>query len=99
MIIDDITLDRIAKLASINIDDSEREKLKHDMTAILSWVDKLNEIDTSGIEPIIHMTTESNQFREDENDHNISIEESLRNAREKSDNYFIVPKVINKNNE
>ena len=99
MIIDDNTLDKIAKLASIKIDDGEREKLKHDMTAILSWVEKLNEIDTSGVEPIIHMTNESNQFREDKNDHNLSIEESLRNAQTKSDNYFVVPKVINKDNE
>lgn len=99
MIIDDNTLDKIAKLASIKIDDTEREKLKHDMTAILSWVEKLNEINTSDIEPITHMTSESNQFREDENNLNRSTEESLRNAKTKSDNYFVAPKVINKDNE
>jgi len=98
MIIDDDTLDKIAKLASIKIDDDEREKLKHDMTAILSWVEKLNEIDTSGVEPITHMGNEINRVRKDENNHNLSLKDALKNARTKSDNYFVVPKVINKDN-
>lgn len=99
MIIDDDTLDKIAKLASIKIGDDEREKLKHDMTAILSWVEKLNEIDTSDIEPITHITRERNQVREDENSHNLAVDKALMNAQTKSGNYFVVPKVINKNNE
>ena len=99
MIIDDDTLDKIAKLASIKINDDEREKLKHDMTAILSWVEKLNEIDTADIEPVTYISREYNQVREDENNHNLSVHEALMNAKAKSDNYFVVPKVINKNNE
>ena len=99
MIIDDSTLNKIAKLASIKIDDSERVKLKDDMTAILSWVDKLNEIDTSNVEPITHMTGEKNRVRKDEYNENIPVAKALQNARLKLDNYFIVPKVINKENE
>ena len=99
MIIDDDTLDKIAKLASIKIDDDEREKIKHDMTAILSWVEKLKEIDTSGVEPITHMGSEVNRVREDEDNHNFTVQEAIKNAHTKSDNYFVVPKVINKDNE
>ena len=98
MIINDETLNRIAKLASLKIEDSERQKLKDDMTAILSWVDKLNEVDTSEIEPITQMTSEKNRVRKDENNENISVENALKNASLKSDNYFVAPKVINKNN-
>ena len=99
MIIDDDTLSKIAQLANIKIADNEREKLKNDMTAILSWVDKLNEIDTSSIEPITQMSKENNKVRQDENNHNLSVEDALKNAQVKSENYFIVPKVINKDNE
>ena len=99
MIIDDETLHRIARLASLKIEDSERQKLKDDMTAILSWVEKLNEVDTSEIEPITQMTAEMNRVRKDENKPNISVDKALKNAALKLDNYFVVPKVINKENE
>jgi aspartyl-tRNA(Asn)/glutamyl-tRNA(Gln) amidotransferase subunit C len=99
MIIDDDTLNKIAKLANIKIEDSEREKLKNDMTAILAWVDKLSEIDTSKVEAITHMTREKNRVRKDVDEQNIPVEKALQNAKLKSGNYFVVPKVINKNNE
>ncbi|RLD24319.1 MAG: Asp-tRNA(Asn)/Glu-tRNA(Gln) amidotransferase GatCAB subunit C [Bacteroidetes bacterium] len=99
MKIDNDTLDKIAKLASIKIDDNEREKLKQDMTAILEWVEKLDEIDTSTVDPITHMTGENNRVRNDEDNQNLSTEDALKNAKVKSDKYFVVPKVINKENE
>ena len=99
MIIDDDTLDKIAQLANIKIEDGEREKLKHDMTAILAWVDKLSELDTSKVEAITHMTREKNRVRKDVDEQNIPVEKALQNAKLKSGNYFVVPKVINKNNE
>ena len=99
MIIDDDTLDKIAQLANIKIEDSEREKLKHDMTAILAWVDKLGEIDTSKVKAITHMTGERNRVRKDIDKQNIPVEKALQNAKLKSGNYFVVPKVIIKKNE
>ena len=99
MIIDDDTLDKIAQLANIKIEDSEREKLKHDMTAILAWVDKRSEIDTSKVEAITHMTSERNRVRKDMDKRNIPVEKAVQNAEIKSGNYFVVPKVINKKNE
>ena len=99
MVINDDILNKIAELASLKIEDSEREQLKNDMTAVLDWVEKLNEIDTSSIEPITHMTRERNRVRKDDDSQNLVVSEAIKNAKVKSDNYFVVPKVINKENE
>jgi aspartyl-tRNA(Asn)/glutamyl-tRNA(Gln) amidotransferase subunit C len=96
MKIDDKTLDKIADLAKIEIAESEREKLKTDMSAILDWVEKLNELDTSGTKAITQMTSEINQLRKDNVSGNFSNQQALQNASEKSDGFFVVPKVIRK---
>ena len=98
MKIDDKTLDRIAELAKLEINENEREKLKSDMSAILDWVEKLNELDTEGTEPITQMTKEINRLREDSEISNLSNNDALQNAKLKSDGFFVVPKVIRKKN-
>ena len=99
MKIDDKTLNKLAELAKIEIKDSERDKVKSDMTAILDWVEKLDELDTETTQPITQMTRESNKFREDSGHRNISTDKALKNASEKMNGYFVVPKVIKKKNE
>ena len=89
-------LDNIANLARLKIHDSEREKLKEDMNSILDWVEKLNEVDTDSIEPLLHMSDELNRVREDKNPINLSKDEAMKNAPKKSEGYFVVPKVIEK---
>jgi aspartyl-tRNA(Asn)/glutamyl-tRNA(Gln) amidotransferase subunit C len=96
MKIDNTTLDKLAKLAKINIKEEEREKLIADMSSILDWVEKLNEVNTDGVEPITQMTHEINRFRSDEVSHNLTSEEALKNASKKVDDFFVVPKVIKK---
>lgn len=98
MKIDDKTLDKIAELAKLEIANDEREKLKSDMSAILDWVEKLNELDTENTEAITQMTKEINKLRPDNESHNISNEDALSNAAESSDGFFVVPKVIRKQN-
>lgn len=98
MRIDDKTLDKIAELAKLEIADNEREKLKSDMSAILDWVDKLNELDTENTEAITQMTKEVNKLRADNESQNISNENALANAKQSSDGFFVVPKVIRKQN-
>lgn len=98
MKIDDKTLDRIAVLAKIEINEHEREKLKSDMSSILDWVEKLNELDTEDTEPITQMTKEINRLRDDNEVKNLSNIEALENAKIKSDGFFVVPKVIRKKN-
>jgi aspartyl-tRNA(Asn)/glutamyl-tRNA(Gln) amidotransferase subunit C len=96
MKIDDKTLDRIAELAQIEIADDDRERLKADMSSVLDWVEKLNELDTDDSTAITQMALEINRLRNDEEVNNFSQEQATRNAKEKKDGFFVVPKVIRK---
>ncbi len=87
-------LDKMAHLARLEFDDKDAEKMMHDMTAIINWVEKLNEVDTTGIEPLTSMSHEINSLREDKVQPQLSAEEVLKNAPRKTDTYFSVPKVL-----
>jgi aspartyl-tRNA(Asn)/glutamyl-tRNA(Gln) amidotransferase subunit C len=87
-------LDKIAHLARLEFDEKDSEKMMQDMTAIVSWVEKLKEVDTTGIEPLTSMSHEINALREDEVKNQLSQEEVLKNAPRKNENYFRVPKVL-----
>lgn len=87
-------LDKIAHLARLEFDEKDAEKMTQDMTAIVSWVEKLKEVDTTGIEPLTSMSHEINALREDEIKNQLTQEEVLKNAPLKNENYFRVPKVL-----
>lgn len=87
-------LDKIAHLARLEFDDQDADKMMHDMTAIVSWVEKLNEVDTTGIEPLTTMAHEVNRVREDIPRTELTHEEVLQNAPVKNEDYFRVPKVL-----
>ena len=86
----------IAKLSKLKFDDSAEEKMKSDLGKMLAFVDKLNEIDTEGIDPLIYMSEEVNVLREDKVSEEISQEDALKNASEKDSDYFKVPTVLKK---
>jgi aspartyl-tRNA(Asn)/glutamyl-tRNA(Gln) amidotransferase subunit C len=88
------TVDKIAHLARLEVNADEKEQLMADMSRILTFMDKLNEVDTSNVEPLIYMTEEVNVFRKDEVKELITHEDALQNAPEHDENYFLVPKVI-----
>ncbi len=94
MKIDHELLTKIAHLARLEFDEKDTEKMIADMTAIVDWVEKLNEVDTEGIEPLTTMSHEINALREDEVKEHLSHERALRNAPQKDDTYFRVPKVL-----
>jgi aspartyl-tRNA(Asn)/glutamyl-tRNA(Gln) amidotransferase subunit C len=94
MKIDKNTVDKIAHLARLKLSDAETEKMQSNMEQILSWMEKLNELDTTGIEPLIHMSQEVNVFREDVVGNHLSKEKALENATFRDENFFRVPKVI-----
>lgn len=96
MKIDKETVEKIAHLARLEFDDESKEAMIKDMNNMLAFVDKLNEIDTSGVEPLIYMSDEVNVLREDEVKVVITQEEALKNAPKKDSDYFKVPKVIEK---
>ncbi len=94
MKIDHELLTKIAHLARLEFDEKDTEKMIADMTAIVDWVEKLNEVDTEGVEPLTTMSHEINALREDEVKEHLSHERALRNAPHKDDTYFRVPKVL-----
>jgi aspartyl-tRNA(Asn)/glutamyl-tRNA(Gln) amidotransferase subunit C len=96
MTIDKDTVDKIAHLARLELADDEKEKLMGDMGKILDFMAKLNEIDTTGVEPLVYMTDEINVLREDVVKQEITHEEALKNAPKHDQNYFLVAKVIEK---
>lgn len=87
-------LDKMAHLARLEFEDKDAEQMMHDMTAIINWVEKLKEVDTTGVEPLTSMSHEVNSLREDKIQPQLSAEEVLKNAPRKTDNYFSVPKVL-----
>jgi aspartyl-tRNA(Asn)/glutamyl-tRNA(Gln) amidotransferase subunit C len=94
MIINDETVDKIAHLARLELSNQEKQDMKKDMTRILDFMDKLNEIDTSGVKPLVYMTGEVNVLREDVIKQEITHEEALMNAPKHDKDYFLVAKVI-----
>jgi aspartyl-tRNA(Asn)/glutamyl-tRNA(Gln) amidotransferase subunit C len=94
MQIDKATLEKIAHLARLDFNESEEEKLIENMAKTLSWMEKLNELDTDSVEPLIHISMEINNLREDETKPSLDHQKGLINAPKKDSNYFRVPKVI-----
>ncbi len=94
MDVDKETLKKIAHLARLNFDDKSDDALLKDITDILTWVEKLNEIDTDSVEPLTNMASEVNVLREDVVKPHLSHEDALKNAPKKDSDYIRVPKVL-----
>jgi aspartyl-tRNA(Asn)/glutamyl-tRNA(Gln) amidotransferase subunit C len=94
MTIDQDTVEKIAHLARLELTGDEKQGMITDMNKILGFMDKLNEIDTTGVEPMVYMTNEVNSLREDVIKHEITHEEALQNAPKQDGEYFLVAKVI-----
>jgi len=86
----------IAALAKLEFDERSAEQMKADLEKIIGFVDKLSEIDTEGVEPLIYLSEEVNVLREDEIKAVVSQVEALKNAPEKDSDYFKVPTVLKK---
>ena len=86
----------IAALAKLEFDEQSAEQMKADLEKIIGFVDKLSEIDTEGVDPLIYLSEEVNVLREDEVKAVISQVEALKNAPEKDSDYFKVPTVLKK---
>ncbi len=86
----------IAELAKLKFKDEELEKFTEQLNEILTYVEKLNELDTTNVEPLSHPVEGSNVFREDEVKPSFDREEALRNAPDRSELFFKVPKVVDR---
>lgn len=89
-------VEKIAQLAHLDLSEDEKKKFPEQLNQILQYMDKLNELDTTGVEPMSHPQELSNVFRKDEVQPSLPVEEALKNAPARSGNYFKVPKVISK---
>ncbi len=88
------TLRKIAHLARLDLEEGAEQEMLYSLNKILTWVEKLNEVDTSGVEPLTHLTDEVNVLREDKVQEPLPHERGLLNAPRKDDDYFRVPKVL-----
>ena len=84
----------VAKLARLNLSEKEVEAMTSQLDSILSYVDKLNELDTEQVKPTTHAIEVQNAFREDEVRDSLGQEASLQNAPRQNGEAFVVPKVI-----
>ena len=96
MEVTDALIDNLANLARLHFNEAEKEEIKSDLQRMIAFVDKLNELNTDGVEPVLHMSDGSNVFREDEIRGSVSRDEGLTNAPSTDGVFFKVPKVIKK---
>ena len=85
---------KIAELARLEFTESDLESYTTEMNKMLDYVDKLNELDTENVQPLSHPIENTNVFRKDEVKESTEREDALKNAPDKSSEYFKVPKVI-----
>ena len=93
-IISDETIEYVGILAKLELSDEEKEQAKKDMANMLDFIDTLNELDTSGVEPMSHVFPVNNVFREDVVTNGDDREEILANAPEAKEGAFVVPKTF-----
>ena len=86
----------LSRLAKLQFDEKSADKMKEDLEKIIGFVNKLSEIDTEGIEPLIYLSDEVNTLRKDEIKAVVSQVEALKNAPDKDSDYFKVPTVLKK---
>lgn len=86
-------IDRLAGLSKLQFSENEKDALIQDMSKILDFVEKLNEVNTDGVEPLLHMSPSKNVLRVDKSERLISQQEALKNAPLKDSDFFKVPKV------
>ncbi|HEY6011945.1 MAG TPA: Asp-tRNA(Asn)/Glu-tRNA(Gln) amidotransferase subunit GatC [Nitrospirota bacterium] len=87
-------VEHVAKLARLELSEQEKEKLTDQLSNILTYVEKLNELDTKGIEPTAHVLDIKNVMRDDVSRPSLPQERALANAPDKAAGHFKVPKII-----
>jgi len=96
MAVDINVISKLERLAKLKLGESERQEIAEDLEKMLNMVDKLSEIDTEGVEPLLYMHDEVNVLRKDEVSDVLDKEAGLSNAPKRIGDYFAVPKIIKK---
>lgn len=92
--IDEAQVRHVAKLARLDLTGDEVATFSAQLSAILDYIQKLNELDTAGVEPLAHCLPVSNVFREDEVKTSLKPEAALANAPDRDEQFFKVPKIL-----
>jgi aspartyl-tRNA(Asn)/glutamyl-tRNA(Gln) amidotransferase subunit C len=96
MEVNDALIDNLSNLARMEFNAADKEEIRKDLQRMILFVEKLGELDTTGVEPLLHMSPETNVLREDILQGSVSREAALANAPATDGTYFKVPKVIRK---
>lgn len=96
MQIDEQLISRLEHLARLELSPEERATIQKDLNNILTMVEKLNELDTKNVDPLVYINEEGNVWREDQVQHQLEREKGLKNAPDQDGQFFKVPKVIDK---
>jgi aspartyl-tRNA(Asn)/glutamyl-tRNA(Gln) amidotransferase subunit C len=96
MDINDEMISKLSDLAKLEFSSTQRDKIRSDLNNILHFVEKLQKVDTEGVEPLIYMNEDVNVLRDDVAEKTITKEEALKNAPQKDSDYFKVPTVLSK---
>ena len=97
--IDEAQVRRIALLSRLELSDAEVTQFSTQLSAIVEYIEKLNELDTDNVEPLAHCLPVHNVFREDVPRPSLSNDAALANAPEREDEYFKVPKILDDNSD
>ena len=89
-------IDKLAKLSKLEFKDHQKDGIRNDLTKIIAFVDKIEELDTEGVQPLIHMSKEINVLREDEVRVTVTQAQALKNAPNKDSDYFKISTVLSK---
>ena len=96
MEVNDALIDNLSNLARLEFNAADKKEIRKDLQRMILFVEKLSELDTTGVEPLLHMSPETNVLREDTLQGSVSREAALANAPATDGTYFKVPKVIRK---
>jgi aspartyl-tRNA(Asn)/glutamyl-tRNA(Gln) amidotransferase subunit C len=96
MEVTDALLTKLAELSKLSFNEDEKTELKKDLQNMISFVDKLAEVDTSHVEPLLHISENKTALREDVVSEELNNDAALKNAEKSLPPYFAVPKVIKK---
>ena len=99
MEVNDALVDKLAHLARLKFNEEEKQEIKTDLQRMIAFVEKLNELDLDGVEPLLHLSDEINVLREDEVKGSVSRDEALQNAPVHDEEFIKVPKVIKSPNK
>ena len=94
MKVDEATVRHIARLARIRVSDKEAKRLEGELTGILQWVEQLEEVDTSGVEPMTSVVSVEMKMRDDVVTDGGYADNIVANAPEREGHFFVVPKVV-----